>query len=178
MSNPTTPPTGLVERLQELRGFLNGTAAIDRLWFGERRDNSFLWWRYRLADIEEAITRLQAAQSPQAEATERVVYEAAFLLARIEELDWCGEWESFVREWSGHVDPPLSRLSKALAALSASPAPGVDVLRGIEDALRTAFRRAGGLPRLIRSEYGTDRVIKLIMLEVSAALTNTTRPDR
>ncbi len=53
-----------------------------------------------------------------------VAHEATFLIARINELDWCGDLDSFAREWSGHVDPPLSRLTKALASLSQRPTEG------------------------------------------------------
>lgn len=42
-----------------------------------------------------------------------VADEASFLLARIESLDWC-DMDDLVRDWSGHVDPPLSRLTKLL----------------------------------------------------------------
>lgn len=42
--------------------------------------------------------------------------EAQFLVDRIDEMDWSLDAEDFVREWNGHVDPPLCRLRSTLKA--------------------------------------------------------------
>lgn len=44
--------------------------------------------------------------------------EARFLLARIEEMDWSQDPDEFARQWHGHVEPPLSRLSKHLKSIT------------------------------------------------------------
>lgn len=49
-----------------------------------------------------------------------------FLVDRIDELDWSGTFSDFVREWNGHVDPPLSRLRQALATAPTSALPPED----------------------------------------------------
>jgi hypothetical protein len=36
--------------------------------------------------------------------------EAAFLLARLSEIDWSGDIDSLAREYNGHVEPSIERL--------------------------------------------------------------------
>ncbi len=44
--------------------------------------------------------------------------DAQFLIDRIDELEWdLPDGTEFVRQWLGHVDPPLCRLRSHLAAL-------------------------------------------------------------
>lgn len=49
--------------------------------------------------------------------------KAQFLVDRIDNLDWC-DFDNLVRDWNGHVDPPLYRLKHALQAL-ATPKPQI-----------------------------------------------------
>jgi hypothetical protein len=42
-----------------------------------------------------------------------LVEAGQFLVDRIGELDWT-DFEQLCREWAGHVEPPLSRFTKAL----------------------------------------------------------------
>ena len=47
-----------------------------------------------------------------------IANEAQFLIDRIRSwADWSLDAETLANEWNGHVDPPLSRLSKLLATL-------------------------------------------------------------
>ena len=73
--------------------------------------------------------RTQAAAAAKAREEElaalrNIAGEAAFLLARLSDLDWAQSFESFARDYDGHVDPSESRLRNLIAeyraALSAS----------------------------------------------------------
>jgi hypothetical protein len=44
-----------------------------------------------------------------------VIETGAFLLDRIDDLDWSLRPEEFEREWHGHVEPALSRFRAAIA---------------------------------------------------------------
>lgn len=55
------------------------------------------------------------------EGVREALNEACFLLARVNDLDWCGTIDDLAREWSGHVDPPLCRLKAKLEALASQP---------------------------------------------------------
>lgn len=43
-----------------------------------------------------------------------IMGDCAFLIDRIDELDWSLDPDDFAREWSGHVDPALCRARAAL----------------------------------------------------------------
>lgn len=66
------------------------------------------------AEMAEADQAAQSAESRLAEA-EEALEGARFLIDRINELDWC-DFETTQRDWNGHVEPALARLSNALAA--------------------------------------------------------------
>lgn len=48
-----------------------------------------------------------------------IVQESRFLVARLDKLDFTNDMpKDFMRDWNGHVDPPLYRLNDALRTLS------------------------------------------------------------
>jgi hypothetical protein len=67
--------------------------------------------------------RLAALSPPPVVEEAGVLDRVQFLLDRLDELDWSGSLEDIVRDWNGHVDPPLSRLR---AFLATSPVVEVD----------------------------------------------------
>jgi hypothetical protein len=48
---------------------------------------------------------------------DQAIKQAQFLCDRLDELDWCESLEATANDFSGHVDPALSRLKGTLAAL-------------------------------------------------------------
>ena len=56
----------------------------------------------------------QAANARLIAAAPSLLEHAAFLLDRINELDWSGSIDDLADEWNGHVEPPLYRLKLAI----------------------------------------------------------------
>ena len=61
----TEDVAGLVERLTRLRKFLDGSGALERLWFGDRvPGRKAFWWRLgHLSDIDEAAQTIATLQA-------------------------------------------------------------------------------------------------------------------
>lgn len=93
----------------------------DVSWYDKRRD---------FAEMAFNAARYQApGEQPDAvqEARDAVIHEADFLLDRLKqyEADGC-QCSRSVREWCGHVSPPMARLEAALRALSGQDTTGED----------------------------------------------------
>ena len=67
-----------------------------------------LWPTDERSEAETEANARLIAEAP------TLLHEAAFLLDRIADLDWC-DFDRFANDWSGHVDPPLERLRAAIA---------------------------------------------------------------
>jgi hypothetical protein len=57
-----------------------------------------------------ALSTLTARVAEAEKARGEALSEAAFLLARLSEIDWSGDIDSLAREYNGHVEPSIERL--------------------------------------------------------------------
>ena len=74
-----------------------------------------------VAALENALTSLSLSpHQGDREAIARCVEQARFLCDRLDELDWC-DLDRTANDFSGHVDPVLSRLKSTLSLLQAPP---------------------------------------------------------
>lgn len=69
-----------------------------------------------IAEREKALLSAAARVGVLEEENARLRGMAGFLIARIDELDWC-DFDRLANDWNGHVDPPLCRLRSALASI-------------------------------------------------------------
>lgn len=95
---------------------------------------------------------VEGLAAPHSDTLAELLAEAEFLVDRLQELEWSGDYECTSREYHGHVAPSVSRLTTALAALAEGRAektpeewPDAAVERA-RDAYRKSLREQAARP--------------------------------